>query len=73
MATELAKVMFDKGLFKSPKARQVTMDQAGEGEAKYLIAANMMVEGNRAAKMGFKASHPSILEEIHKDLKSADL
>lgn len=73
VAAALAKVMYKKGIFTSPKPRQVSVEDAGQGEVKYLVAANMLVEGNRAAEMGFKATHPSMLVEMEKDLKDAEL
>jgi hypothetical protein len=73
LATELAKIMFSKGIFSSPEPKSVPIDQAGEGEVKYLVAANMLMDTKRSAGMGFKATHPNILTQIHEDLKDADL
>lgn len=73
VATELAKVMYEKGIFASSEPKQVPMEEAGNGEVKHLIAANMLVKGERAARMGFSATHPSILVQMHKDLKEARL
>lgn len=73
LATELAKVMFKKGIFKSSEPKSVAIDQAGEGEVKYLVGSNMLMEGPRAAQMGHKPTHPSILQQIHEDLKDATL
>lgn len=73
LATQLAKVMYAKGYSSSPEPRQVPFDLAGEGEVKHLVAANMLVKGDRASRMGFSSTQPSILDEIHKDLKDADL
>lgn len=71
LSTELAKVLYKKGIVKSPEAKAVDFEHAGEGEVKHLVAGNMLYEGNRAASMGFKATHPSILVELHKDLADA--
>lgn len=69
LATELAKVMHSKGIFASPEPKNVAFEQAGEGEVKHLVAANMLIQGDRASAMGFKPQHPSILTQIHEDLR----
>jgi hypothetical protein len=68
LATELAKAMHARGFFSSPEPKQVPFEQAGEGEVKHLVAANMLFKGDRAAAMGYKAKQASILTQIHKDL-----
>ncbi|KAH7178169.1 hypothetical protein DER46DRAFT_675908 [Fusarium sp. MPI-SDFR-AT-0072] len=69
LATELAKMMHARGIFSSPEPESVEFEQAGEGEVKYLVGSSMLMKGDRAAAMGFKAKHPSILTQIHEDLK----
>ncbi|KAJ4002782.1 hypothetical protein NW752_009436 [Fusarium irregulare] len=69
LATQLAKAMHARGIFSSPEPRNVPFEEAGEGEVKHLVAANMLIKGDRAAAMGYKARYPSILEQIHEDLK----
>lgn len=69
LATELAKMMHERGIFSSPAPKSVDFEKAGEGEVKYLVGSNMLMKGDRAAAMGFKAKHPSILTQIHEDLK----
>jgi hypothetical protein len=66
----LAKVLYAKGAVSSPEPKQVTIEEAGEGEAKYLVAGNMLVKGDRAAAMGFKPTHPSMVESMASDLAS---
>ena len=73
LATELAKVMHAKGLVQSPEPRKVSMEEAGNGEVQHLVAANMLLVGNRAATAGFSPSHSSILQQMHEDLKDATL
>lgn len=68
LATQLAKVMHARGILSSAEPKNVTFEEAGEGEVKHLIAANMLIKGDRAAAMGYKARYPSILEQIHEDL-----
>lgn len=68
LATELAKAMHVRGFFSSPEPKQVSFEEAGEGEVKHLVAANMLFKGNRAAAMGFEPKQESILTQIHKDL-----
>ncbi|KAL1595202.1 hypothetical protein SLS60_009890 [Paraconiothyrium brasiliense] len=69
LATELAKAMHARGLVQSSEPKAVPFEQAGEGEVKHLVAANMLIEGERAAALGFEAKQPSILVQIHEDLK----
>ncbi|CAG7561789.1 unnamed protein product [Fusarium equiseti] len=69
LATQLAKAMHARGILSSADPKNVTFEEAGEGEVKHLIAANMLMKGDRAAAMGYKARYPSILEQIHEDLK----
>ncbi|KAF4972707.1 hypothetical protein FSARC_772 [Fusarium sarcochroum] len=73
LATELAKVMHARGIFQSPESKSVPFEQAGEGEVKHLVAANMLIKGDRAAALGFKPRHPGILEQIHEDLKEVSI
>lgn len=71
VAVELAKVMYNESAVQSPEPRSVSFEEAGTGEAKHLMGANMQMTCNRATKMGFRATHPSILVEMHDDLKGA--
>jgi hypothetical protein len=68
LATELAKAMHARGIFSSPEPKQVSFEQAGEGEVKHLVAANMLFKGDRAAAIGFEPKQASILAQVHKDL-----
>ena len=72
-ATELAKVLFEKGVFKSAEPKSVPLEEAGEGEVKYLVAGNMLMSTKRSARLGFKPTQPSILVQVHGDLKDAAL
>lgn len=73
IATELAKIMHTKGIFPSPEPKAVPFEQAGEGEVKHLVAANMLIKGDRASRMGFQPKYPCILTQIHNDLKDAKI
>ena len=73
LAGELAKALYKKGVFKIEDAKSVPVEQAGDGEFKYLVAANMLMDGPRAAGMGFVPSQPGILEQISRDLEIAEL
>lgn len=53
LATQLAHIMHQKGIFSSPEPKSVSIDQAGEGEVKYLTGSNMLIHGDNAAKMGY--------------------
>lgn len=71
LATELARIMHQKGIFLSPEPRSVPFEQAGKGEVKHLVAANMLFEGDRAARLGYKPQQPGILVQMAADLKHA--
>ncbi|KIW19596.1 hypothetical protein PV08_00169 [Exophiala spinifera] len=71
-AAALAPVLYAKGQISSPEPKRVTVDEAGEGEEKHLLAANMLVKGDRAARMGFKPTHESMLTAMKKDLSAHD-
>ena len=73
LATELAKAMYAKGVFSSPLPKQVPFEEAGEGEVKHLVAANMLMKGDRAAAMGFEPKGASILTQLHEDLKDTTI
>jgi len=66
--TALAPVLYAKGLVSSPLPKKVSMEEAGEGEVKHLIAGNMLVKGDRATRMGFKPTHESMLVAMKRDL-----
>lgn len=73
MATELAKAMHARGFFRSPEPKNVPFEQAGEGEVKHLVAANMLFKGDRAAAMGFEPKQPSVLSQIYADLEKVPI
>ncbi|EXJ69102.1 uncharacterized protein A1O5_08037 [Cladophialophora psammophila CBS 110553] len=68
LSSVLAKILHAKGVVASPEPKSVPAAEAGEGEIGLLIAANMLVQGDRAARLGFRATHPSILVQIQEDL-----
>ncbi|OAP59885.1 hypothetical protein AYL99_04887 [Fonsecaea erecta] len=68
LGSVLAKVLHAKGVVASPEPKSVPAAEAGQGEIGSLIAANMLVKGDRAARLGFKATQPSILTQIEEDL-----
>ena len=68
LATALAKVLHAKGVLASSEPKQVSFDEAGQGEVKYLVGGNMLVKGDRAARLGFKGTQPSMLIQLEKDL-----
>lgn len=73
MATQLAKAMHARGIFTTTEPKNVPFEEAGQGEVKHLVAANMLIKGDRAAAMGYKAKHSSVLEQIHEDLKEVPI
>jgi len=64
----LAKALHARGLVASPEPKSVPVEEAGEGEVGKLIGANMLVQGDRAARLGFKATQPSMLIQLQEDL-----
>jgi hypothetical protein len=68
LGAAVAKALHAKGELSSPEPKSVPAAEAGEGEIGTLIASNMLVKGDRAARLGFKATQPSILVELPKDL-----
>lgn len=68
VATALAKTLNKKGVFSSPEPRSVPIEQAGQGEIPKLLGSNMLMQGDRAAALGFKPTARSILEHIPEDL-----
>ncbi|KAH8705805.1 hypothetical protein BGW36DRAFT_368196 [Talaromyces proteolyticus] len=70
VATVLARTLHKKGLFSSSEARSVPIEQAGEGEIPKLLGSNMLMQGDRAASLGFKVTARSILEHIPEDLEA---
>lgn len=66
-------MMHSKGVFASPEPKNVPFEQAGEGEVKHLVAANMLIKGDRASAMGFKPKHPTILAQIQDDLRDVTI
>ncbi|KAF5675520.1 hypothetical protein FHETE_2517 [Fusarium heterosporum] len=73
IAKELAPAMYARGFVSSAEPKGVAFQQAGEGEVKHLVGANMLIKGDRSAAMGFKARYPSFLEQVHEDLKDISI
>lgn len=73
VATALAQTLYKKGVFPSSEPRSVAIEQAGEGEIPKLLGSNMLMQGDRAAALGFKATARSILEHIPEDLEGYTL
>ena len=71
LASSLAKILHAKKpqTFSSPEAKQVSFEEAGEGEVKHLIGSNMLFEGPRARRFGFETTGESILTQMDEDLK----
>jgi hypothetical protein len=70
VATVLAKTLHKKGVFPSEEPRGVPIEQAGQGEIPKLLGSNMLMQGDRSAALGFKATTKSILEHIPEDLEA---
>ncbi|KIW66397.1 hypothetical protein PV04_05733 [Phialophora macrospora] len=68
LSTAVAKVLHGKGALPSAEPKSVPAAEAGPGEIGALVASNMLVQGDRAARLGFKATHPSILVQSQEDL-----
>ena len=68
LGVALGKVLYKKGIVSSPEPKSVPAAEAGAGEIGVLIGSNMLVQGDRAARLGFKATYPSILIQMQEDL-----
>ena len=68
LGVALAKVLHAKGTVSSSEPKAVPAAEAGEGEIGVLIASNMLVQGDRAARLGFKVTQRSILDQLQEDL-----
>ncbi|KAI1317715.1 hypothetical protein F5Y16DRAFT_419476 [Xylariaceae sp. FL0255] len=73
LATTVAAILHreDPATFRSPEPKRVLEfgDEAGRGEVKHLVAANMLLTGPRAKSVGFNPTGKSILEHASEDLK----
>ncbi|CAI7652364.1 unnamed protein product [Penicillium crustosum] len=72
VAKVLARTLHKKGVLPSPEPRSVSIEEAGQGEIPKLLGSNMLVQGDRATELGFKAEAKSILESIPEDLDVVD-
>jgi hypothetical protein len=68
VATVLARTLHSKGVLPDAEPKSVPFERAGEGEIPKLIGANMLMKGDRAEQLGFKAKERSILQHIPEDL-----
>lgn len=66
----MAKVLYEKGVVALPEPKSVPAEEAGAGEVGHLLSSNMLVQGNRAARMGFEPTHPSMLVQMPEDLRA---
>jgi nucleoside-diphosphate-sugar epimerase len=73
IAMELARVLEKKGVVWEREARSVSLEEAGEGPFKYIIASNLLMQGPNAAKIGFMPSQPGIVEQMEWDLEDAEI
>ncbi|KAI0198139.1 hypothetical protein F4808DRAFT_473087 [Astrocystis sublimbata] len=71
LATRLADALHreDPKTFPSSEPKQVAFEEAGQGEVKHLVAANMLVEGPRARRAGYQPNGQHILTQLAADLK----
>lgn len=54
LATEMAPILHQRGVFSSPEPKSVLFEQAGSGEVKHLVGANMLIRGD--PRRAFKQS-----------------
>lgn len=73
VATELAKVMHKRGILATGEPKNVPFEQAGEGEVKHLVAANMLMQPERAKALGWEPTGESILTQMHEDLRDVSI
>jgi len=64
VSTALAKAFYAQGVVSSPEPKSIKMGDAGKGEITDLMAGNMSIKCDRAIRVGFKPTHPGLLEHI---------
>ncbi|KAI9708952.1 MAG: hypothetical protein M1820_003646 [Bogoriella megaspora] len=74
LQTEFAKVLYRKGVITSPVAESISFEKAnGYHRSCRILGANMLMKGPRGIRMGFKATHRDILEQIDEDIDQFDI
>ncbi len=72
ISTVYARGFHALGVISSPEPKSIRLEDAGEGEIANLMGANMTVKCDRAIKVGFKPTHPTLLEYAEEALKFFD-
>lgn len=73
VSTAFAQLFHSKGMIDSPVPRSVSREEAGEGEIPMLMSKNMLFKSERAEKLGYKPTHPSLIEHLRKGLEDYSL
>jgi hypothetical protein len=73
VSTAFAQAFHAKGVVDSPVAKSVSRPEAGGGEIPDLMAKGLHIKMDRAKRLGFKATHPSLLDHLHQALEAYDL
>jgi hypothetical protein len=72
ISTALAKAFYAQGVVSSPEPKSIKLEDAGKGEIADLMAGNMSIKYDRAIRVGFKPTHPTLLEHIGEALDFFD-
>jgi hypothetical protein len=72
LSTAWAKAFYAQGVISSPEPRSIKLEDAGEGEISQLMAGNMSIKCDRAIRVGFKPTHPTLLEHVGEALSFFD-
>jgi hypothetical protein len=72
ISTAFAKGFYAKGVVSSPEPKSIKREDAGEGEIANLMGANMTIKCDRAIRVGFKPTHPTLLEHVAEALSFFD-
>jgi hypothetical protein len=72
ISTALAKAFHAQGVVSSPEPKSIKFEDAGEGEIVALMAGNMTIKCDRAIRVGYKPTHPTLLEHVGDALRFFD-
>ena len=72
ISTAWTKAFYAQGVISSPEPKSIKLEDAGEGEIVHLMAGNMLIECDRAIRVGFKPTRPILLERVGDSLSFFD-
>lgn len=72
ISAAFAKGFYDNGVVSSPEPKSIKLEDAGGGEIVNLMAGNMTIKSDRAVRLGFNPTHPTLLEHVSDALSFFD-